>query len=154
MTAASICSKKCINITITVGIALAVIGIVVIFAYPKIITNKVIEELPLVNGSESFKRWHEMDVPIKFKVYVFNVTNAAEVMKNESEKIHVEEVGPYIFKEIKHKDIVSMNETDIEYVPRNTFYFLENDSLPLTLKDKFTFVNPPLFVSIICTIVY
>ena len=37
------CSSKCINITITVGIILSVIGIILIFSYPKIITNKIIE---------------------------------------------------------------------------------------------------------------
>ena len=100
-----------------------------------------------MNGSESFKRWHEMDVPVNFNVYVFNVTNAEDVLQNNTNKITVEEIGPYVFKEIKHKDIIEMNETDIEYVPRNTFYFQEQESLPLTLKDQFTFVNPPLFVS-------
>lgn len=88
-----------------------------------------------------------MDVPINFKVYVFNVTNANDVLQNKTDKIAVEEIGPYIFKEIKHKDIVEINETHIEYVPRNTYFFQEKESLPLTLKDKFTFVNPPLFVS-------
>lgn len=89
-----------------------------------------------------------MDVPITFNVYVFNVTNSDDVLSNKTDKIEVREVGPYVFKEIKHKDIISMNDTEIEYIPRNTFFFQEDASLPLSLQDEFTLVNPPLFVSI------
>ena len=104
--------------------------------------------MPLVNGSESFERWHKMDeIPIKFNVFVFNVTNSEDVRNNKTDKIEVKEIGPYVFRELKHKDILDMNNTEITYVPRNAYYFQAEDSLPLSLSDKFVFPNPPLFVS-------
>lgn len=87
-------------------------------------------------------------IPIKFSVFVFNVTNVDDVMKNETEKIQVEQVGPYVFREVKHKDIIEMDETEIEYVPRNVFFFDRNNTHEnLSLSDKFTVINTPLIVS-------
>lgn len=87
-------------------------------------------------------------IPIKFSVFVFNVTNADDVLGNKTDKIQVEEIGPYVFRELKHKDIIEMSDTEIEYVPRNVFFFDRNNTHEnLSLSDKFTVINSPLIVS-------
>lgn len=40
--------------------------------------------------------WEALPFPMVFKIYVFNVTNSAEVSKGE--KPIVDEVGPYVYE--------------------------------------------------------
>ncbi|CAH2208692.1 jg21356, partial [Pararge aegeria aegeria] len=52
--------------------------------------------LRLENSSAMFEKWRVIPVPLSFKVYVFNVSNAEEV--NEGAKPILNEIGPYVYK--------------------------------------------------------
>lgn len=56
------------------------------------------QQLPLKNGSESFSNWISPPVPVYFNVYVFNYTNAVEIMSRDGVRPHVKEMGPYVYK--------------------------------------------------------
>lgn len=43
-----------------------------------------------------FDKWVKLPIPLDFKVYLFNVTNSAEV--NSGEKPKLAEIGPYVYK--------------------------------------------------------
>jgi lysosome membrane protein 2 len=50
----------------------------------------------LINGSDAYKRWETIPIPLQFKVYFFNVTNPDKVQLGA--KPEVNEVGPYIYE--------------------------------------------------------
>lgn len=48
------------------------------------------------DGTEQYERWVDIPQPLHFKVYMFNVTNANEVLEGAIPK--VQEIGPYIYR--------------------------------------------------------
>ena len=88
-----------------------------------------------------------MTVPIYFKVYVFDVTNAADVTNRNAIPI-VEQRGPFTFLEKRGKRILEFtNDSEIiDYKDIKTFFFqphLSNGSLD----DEVSVINVPLMVS-------
>ncbi|KAI4470891.1 scavenger receptor class b type-1 sr-b1 [Holotrichia oblita] len=51
----------------------------------------------LKGGTEQFDRWENLPIDVFYRIRMFNVTNADEVMYQDAIPI-VEEVGPYIYK--------------------------------------------------------
>lgn len=49
------------------------------------------------DGGEIYELWRKPPVDLYLKVYLFNITNA-EAFLNGEEKLHVQEVGPYVYK--------------------------------------------------------
>ena len=54
-------------------------------------------------GSFSYEIWHELPIPMYMKVYYFNVTNAEEVESDVTAMPRLQELGPYVFKEMHLK---------------------------------------------------
>lgn len=57
----------------------------------------LLQKLTLSDGGEIFNLWSQPPVDLYLKVYLFNITNAAAFMEGR-EKMHVEQVGPYVYK--------------------------------------------------------
>jgi hypothetical protein len=55
-----------------------------------------LQSINLKPGSELREMWSNFPDPVGFKVYLFNVTNAADVQKGE--KPVLSEVGPYVYE--------------------------------------------------------
>ena len=47
---------------------------------------------------------------LDFRVYLFNLTNIDEWMNGSVEKLHVEELGPYVYQEIWTKKNITFHE--------------------------------------------
>nr|CAD7425436.1 unnamed protein product [Timema monikensis] len=56
-------------------------------------------------GGEVFEMWRRPDVDLYLRVFLFNVTNKEKFLSGE-EKLRVQEVGPYVYKEdLEHKNV-------------------------------------------------
>ena len=100
-------------------------------------------------SSEAYDKWQHPPITILFNVWIYNITNAEEFLAQPNTTIlTVEEVGPYIYEELKVKEISNVNEAqdEITYVPKSIFKFRPDLSGNLSLTDNFTTLNIPLLV--------
>lgn len=104
-----------------VGLILVIFGIV-ISQVPGIIMQK---SVPIVDRpeSKSFPGWRNPSLPIYMKFHFFNVTNVNDVMTGE--KPIVEEVGPYVYRELREKVNITFNEdnSEVSYNEKISFFF-------------------------------
>ncbi len=63
----------------------------------------------LTPTSQSYPMWKDLPAPLRASMYLFNVTNVEDVLKNGS-KPNLVEVGPYVYEEFHNKTIDSWND--------------------------------------------
>lgn len=68
------------------------------------------QNLILSNGSQAIKLWQEPPVDPYLRIHIFNYTNTERWLKGEDEKLHVEDVGPYVYKEKFEKVDLQFND--------------------------------------------
>lgn len=56
-----------------------------------------LQKLIFGEGGEIFTLWKSPPVDIYIKIYLWNITNS-EAFLSGREKMHVEEVGPYVYR--------------------------------------------------------
>ena len=105
------------------------------------------QEVIFSNGTEAYNNWQNPPVPVLFKVWIFNITNADEFEKNSSAILTFNEVGPYVYQEKKEKNIFRETQDTITFGPRSVFTFRSDLSGNLSLTDSFTTLNIPVLVS-------
>lgn len=132
---------------ITVGVILFVAGIAMLCSMPTImraIQQKINRSLPLKNGTESYTNWLDPPVPVYMQFWVFNVTNADDVVKKGAKPV-VEEVGPYSYREIRPRENVTfLNGSHlISYTQPKTYEF-DKDMSVGSENDTFISVNLPV----------
>ena len=61
----------------------------------------IFQQLILTNDSYSYSMWSELpdDLEMYMRVYYFNVTNAEDIMDNNTVTPILEEIGPYVYRE-------------------------------------------------------
>ncbi len=87
----------------------------------------ILQELPLNYGSNAFKRWREVQVPVYMKFHIFHLSN--DYNKNLS-NIKLVERGPYVFEEKRTKENIEYFENDkkeflFKYRERKVYTFNE-----------------------------
>ncbi|XP_034234473.1 scavenger receptor class B member 1-like [Thrips palmi] len=104
----------------TIGVALLALAYAVYLVNPIEIAINV--RMSFLNGSFLFGLWRKPPVSIYVQVYLFNVTNPREFLRGQ-EKLRVEEVGPFVYREELENTGVKFNENDtVTYTPkRNVF---------------------------------
>ncbi|XP_054260495.1 sensory neuron membrane protein 1-like [Macrosteles quadrilineatus] len=105
-----------------VGVGVLVGGVAIGWiAFPYVLDKVVASQINLAQGKDSRRLWVQLPT-LDCMIYVFNVTNPAEVMRGA--KPIVQEIGPYCYKEIKDKtDFVEDPAADtISYSARSTWY--------------------------------
>ena len=55
------------------------------------------QNVPLLNGSDSYQNWLEPSAPVFMQFWVFHIVNPDDIVKNKSKPI-VEERGPYTYR--------------------------------------------------------
>nr|QZH55094.1 sensory neuron membrane protein 2.1 [Achelura yunnanensis] len=113
------------RVTVIFGVSLVVLVFAIVLAawgFPTITKSQIEKKIRLDNSSMMYEKWRKLPVPLNFKIYVFNVTNAAAV--HSGAKPRLAEIGPYVYKEYRER-------TDIE--------FTDNDTVRYMLKKNFVF---------------
>ncbi|XP_055908246.1 scavenger receptor class B member 1 isoform X2 [Eupeodes corollae] len=82
-------------------------------------------KLVFAEGGEIFGLWEKPPVDLYLKVYLFNITNAEAFMEGR-EKMNVEQVGPYVYKELMTHENVTFNENGtVSSIPRHPLVWQE-----------------------------
>ncbi|KAG9510949.1 Lysosome membrane protein 2 [Fragariocoptes setiger] len=123
----------CYVVGVLVGTSLIVCGIFGSITMPKLIDEKIRKTLVIVEGSEGYKKFVSSPVPMQAQVYLFNVTNAEELLDYDV-KPKLEQVGPFFLTESRRKEIVKFNDknTTLDYRLYRTYYFEADKSAPLS----------------------
>ncbi|XP_060821734.1 protein croquemort-like [Bombus pascuorum] len=117
------------------GVLLIVSGTILYFSSSTIFHYVLQKEMPLTPSSKAFEVWNDTSSlpPMYFKIRFFNWTNPEE-LKTPGKKPNLEEVGPYVFREIRQKANVVFHPENhtVSYFNRRWWYFvpeLTNGSL-------------------------
>ncbi|XP_065217044.1 scavenger receptor class B member 1-like isoform X2 [Planococcus citri] len=94
-------------------------------------------------GSEGFELWRKPPVEVLLKVYLYNITNKDEFLSGK-EKLKVEQVGPYVYREIgEHADIEFNDNGTVSAVPKYPLEWVPELSVG-TEEDKLMLPNVAL----------
>lgn len=134
-------AKTCKIVTVALSVMALLVGIILITTDTQIFGWVYRHELVLSPSSASLPMWRDLPAPLTAKMFLFNVTNAHQVVK-EGATPHVEELGPYTFYEYHHKTNIVWNENNtITYMQNRTWVFAPELSEG-DLNDVVTVVNP------------
>nr|XP_050845801.1 scavenger receptor class B member 1-like isoform X1 [Vespula vulgaris] len=133
--------KKCI-ILFMVGMICTLLSYAIYIINP---LKLIIEyNLQLRENSAIYSIWEKPPVDVFIKVYIFNITNPNEFLKG-TEKLKLEEVGPYVYQEFLENTNVTFNDNGtITYIPRRTVFFVPELSKSDPKKDFVTVPNIPM----------
>ncbi|XP_035896226.1 scavenger receptor class B member 1 [Anopheles stephensi] len=93
-------------------------------------------------GSEIFNLWRTPPVDLYIKIYLFNVTNAEDFMAGRAEKMQIEEVGPYVYRELMSHDNITFNDNGtLSTRPHHPLIFQKGLSGNLREDDVFMMPN-------------
>ncbi|XP_031829308.1 protein croquemort [Nomia melanderi] len=122
------------------GLLLIIFGTCLYFFSPSIFHQILQKEMPLTPTSKAFEVWNDTSSlpPMYMRIRFFNWTNPDE-LNVKGKKPILEEVGPYVFREIRQKANVTFHAENntVSYFYRRWWYFepeLTNGSLsdPIT----------------------
>nr|XP_026489504.1 protein croquemort-like isoform X1 [Vanessa tameamea] len=134
-----------------IGCGMGLVGIGMLFSttWSSIFHAKIQQMMILKSGSTSFNIWREIPIPIYLECFLFNITNVDEILAGKNVTLKVQEMGPYIFKEINTKVNISWNENNTVTFRNQRFWYFQPDMSNGSLSDNVTSINP-----IIATIAY
>lgn len=139
-----VCNRKCGIISLmSIGTILALVGLLISLLWATLYQTILTKELVLTKTSQSFNLWKETPIPMYFSVYLFNWTNADEVIESKwAVKPKLEQCGPYVFSE--HHVRVNLtwnNNNTVSFQQKRIWHFLPEFSNG-TLSDNITNINP------------
>ncbi|XP_003774359.1 lysosome membrane protein 2 [Sarcophilus harrisii] len=109
----------------TLSLLLLVCSVTLLVArvFQKAVDQTIEQNTVLKNGTEIFDSWENPPPPIHMQFYFFNVTNPDEILQGEDP--HVEEVGPYTYREYRPRENIRFwdNGTKISAVNPKSYIF-------------------------------
>lgn len=111
-----------------IAILLSVVGSLILFADRFIIQEEVRSQVTLADHSQYLQQWMNDTTPVSAKFYVLNITNSHLIESGDEDQIQFQPLGPFVFNVKRERNILSMNDSVIEYQPIN--YFSYEESLP------------------------
>lgn len=140
------CPKHCARILALMALMAALIlllgGVVVLLFDRKLFTTILEKNFPIVPGSPVYPNWMKLPVPMYTSIYLFNITNLADVQRGQ--KPILRQIGPFVYREVHQKVNVvhnSLNDT-VTYEQKRTYQFIAEKSNG-SLTDPVTILNPP-----------
>ncbi|XDC63861.1 hypothetical protein R6Z07M_015043 [Ovis aries] len=115
-------------------------------------------------NSLSFNMWKEIPVPFYLSVYFFNIVNPEEIIQGQ--KPQVQERGPYVYREFRHKSNITFNNNDtVSFLEYRSYQFQPDKSrgqesdyivMPniLVLSASMMMENRPGFLKLMMTFVF
>ncbi|KAL3271969.1 hypothetical protein HHI36_022438 [Cryptolaemus montrouzieri] len=131
------CRRRAITFVV-LGIASILSGVLMYVINPYDLIYKY--KVKFSEGSEIFELWRTPPVELYLRVFLWNITNSEEFMSGTDQKLKVQEVGPYVYRELLSHDNITFNDNGtltaipshpLVFVPELSEGRLENDSLIL-----------------------
>ncbi|KAH8388650.1 hypothetical protein KR093_011731, partial [Drosophila rubida] len=125
------------------GMTLVFLGAVIFMTDP--VQHFVEWQLTLTPGTLLYKLWLHPPLDVYIMVYMFNYTNVDAFIAGTESKLKVEEVGPYVYKEVLSNHNVTLNEANntISYTPRREYIFVRDRSIGDPVVDRIRAPNIP-----------
>ncbi|XP_059056564.1 lysosome membrane protein 2-like [Achroia grisella] len=115
----------------------------IFFSLNNTINDAVLSNMVIRNNTLSYSLWRQPSVQPLMKVYLFNYTNWKDVKEGREKKLHVEEVGPYVYSQQIERVNVKFNDDKLSYQEKNYFRYLPEQSVGANF-DKVFVPNLPL----------
>ncbi|CAG9782028.1 unnamed protein product [Diatraea saccharalis] len=132
----------CGLVVIVIGSALVITSTIVGFVVvPNLVRDGILNEVILLDDTIQLQRFEEIPFPLDFKVRIFNITNAAEVMEGAAPVLT--ELGPYVYKLYSTRQIEEREEDKLRYRKLDHFEFDTDASFPYTENDIVHVANVP-----------
>ncbi|XP_058800770.1 lysosome membrane protein 2-like isoform X3 [Phymastichus coffea] len=112
----------------------------------EVFSDAIVSRLQLRNGSLSFAWWQHPTVRAVYRIHVFNYTNVEDFEAGRAAKLHVHEIGPYVYRETvaRIKPKIADNLHEISYQEMRSYQW-EGGSPD---DEQLTVPNVPLFTAI------
>lgn len=133
-----------IAVLVAIGLGFALTAIISYLLLPYIVEYNVKQKLVLSPNSMTFNGWQRTSIPIYTKFYLFNVTNP-EAILSQQERPHLEELGPYTFRESIEKVNISWNHLNgtVSYKQIKRWIFV-SEKTNGSLDDEVLHLNVPM----------
>lgn len=131
---------------VTLVALLAIFGVLIVTIDP-LINHFMFKEFVIKNHSNMFKFWKDPPIVPHLNIYLFNVTNHEDFLKNRSKPI-LNEVGPYCYKERWQKVNVSFHENGTVSYQTQRFYYFEKSLTNGSEDDIIITLNIPLMSAV------
>ncbi|ALC40414.1 CG40006 [Drosophila busckii] len=98
-------------------------------------------KLIMAENGEIFNLWAKPPVDLYIKIYLFNITNAEAFLAGR-EKLQVEQVGPYVYKELMtHENITFNDNNTVSTTPSHPLVWQEHMSEGRREDDEVVMLN-------------
>lgn len=141
-------SRSSICMTLT-GITLIVIGLLFyLFLMHNLINDEIAKRIAITDGSESYEKWRQLPMPIYYRYYFFNITNAAEIERSGAKPL-VKEIGPFTYRSFWSKNAIEYHPNGtVSFRERKVLHFVPELSVASDTERILTTVNGPLTVTL------
>ncbi|CAK1540787.1 unnamed protein product [Leptosia nina] len=134
---------------LSAGIGLTIFGAILSCIWSDLFFSQIKKMMILSEGSTSFYIWRDIPIPMYLECFLFNITNAEDIRSGKNVSIQVQQVGPYVFKEIRKKVNITWNDNGTVTYRNQRFWYHQPEVSNGSLSDVVTSINP-----IIVTIAY
>lgn len=128
-----------------IGIAVGIIGALLLFFLPIMFTSLITSQVKLKRDSEMFKNWANFPVPLQTKFHFFHVLNPDEAMSGA--KVKLREVGPYTFEQWRRKEVLEWGPNDETVIYNEYKKYIYKADLSQNWDEEITTINPVVAVS-------
>ncbi|XP_050668711.1 protein croquemort-like isoform X2 [Leptidea sinapis] len=134
---------------IAFGICLILFGAISYCIWPTLFLSQIKKMMTLTNSSTSFSIWKDIPIPMYLECFLFNITNVDDILAGKNVSIHVQEMGPYVFQEIRKKVNITWNSNGTVTFRNQRWWYYQPERTNGSLSDMVTTINP-----IVVTIAY
>ncbi|XP_078415707.1 lysosome membrane protein 2-like isoform X2 [Cetorhinus maximus] len=111
--------------------------------FKNLVEDQIKEHTKLKLNSEAYKNWKDPPVSAYLQFYFFNVENQLQILQGE--RAIVKQLGPYTYKQPRHRINVSLFENDtVSATTHTSFMFEPTMSVGDPRNDLVTTINIPL----------
>ncbi|XP_076278202.1 scavenger receptor class B member 1 [Lasioglossum baleicum] len=101
----------------------------VAFWFTNVFQNAILSNLELRNGTPAFLLWQRPPAGLLLQVYVFNYTNLAEFESGNANKLQVQQVGPFVYRETLSRVNVQLHDNGtVTYQEKRSFEWVSGES--------------------------
>lgn len=127
------------------AIFLLTAGLLLLLSWPYIFDYLIKANMQLRPDNHLFHLWKKNPFPMTINFYMFNWTNPQDLL-DTSVKPRFQEIGPYVFNEVKEKVNITWNDNGtVSFLLRRDWHFNEEKSVG-SLDDEIVTANPILLV--------
>ncbi|XP_045508738.1 scavenger receptor class B member 1-like [Colias croceus] len=117
----------CLITVLSATFVLSLLG-TIFFCFTDTINDAIISNMAIRNNSIAYSMWRRPTVKPLMKVHLFNYSNWQRVRDGLDKKLHLDDVGPYVYSQQLERVNIKFEGDLLTYQERNNFQFLPEKS--------------------------